>query len=338
MYKMTIMRFSTLVFTLLIVFSIVGTLIEETKAADPATSVTLAPSMQIIAKIGDAFTETVAISTSEQVNSINFTVSFNASLLSVVSVYQSSFFPQQFPPTHFAFVTNLIAGTINISVELLDAQTRTGNGSLATITFMATMDPQSEASSTIGLDQVLIRNAAHESIACDTMNAMWFWRHAEPPPPPPPPRVIDVYTQKGGTGPNAYGGEFTPGSLVMLSAYATYNNFPVQSIGVAFQILDAKNQTIAILVGTTDENGIATVQFRIRLYESAEGTWWAVASGDVSSTIVWDTVTFKIVLPQIVGGYTVSRSQRSDLTTLYLTAIVTLTVAFVVTKHGFRKK
>lgn len=335
---MTIRRISTLVFTLLITTLAVGMLSHETRAANPATSVALAPSVQILANVGDTFTETVTISTSDQVNSINFTIFFNASLLSVVSVDQGSFFPQQFPPTRFTVVKNSTVGTIMISAELLDPQTQTGNGSLAIVVFMVSTDPKSVASSTIGLDQVLIMNAAHQPITYDTMNAVWFWKQAEPPPPPPPPRVIDVYTQRGGTGPNAYGGEFEAGSLIILSAYATYNTFPVQHVGVAFQVLDAKNQTNALLVGITDENGIATVEFRVRFDQSVEGTWWVVASGDISSTIVWDTVTFAVVFPHAVGGYTITLPKQPDFTAQYLTIMATLAVAFSVTKRRFRKK
>jgi hypothetical protein len=338
MKKMTIRRISTLAFSLLIISLTAGMPGQETKAAIPATLVALAPSVAIVAKIGDTFTETVTISTSDQVNNVNFRISFNASLLNAVSVDQGSFFPQQFPPTNFTVVKNSTAGTISISAELLDAQTQTGNGSLATVVFMVSTDPKSVAPSTIGLDQVSIMNAAQQPITYDTMNAVWFWKQTEPPPPPPPPRVIDVYTQRGGTGANAYGGEFAAGSMVVLSAYATYNSFPVQRITVAFQILDAKNETVALLVGTTDESGIATVEFRVRFDQSVEGTWWVVASGDISSTIVWDTVTFTVIFPQPVGGYTITLRKQPDFTAQYLIIMAALTTAFAMTKRRLRKK
>ena len=337
MKKIKITRISTLAFALLIISSAVGMLSHETRAANPASLVALAPSVQFVASAGDTFTETVTISTSDQVNSINFTISFNASLLNVISVDQGSFFPQQNPPTSFTFVTNSTAGTIRISAELIDPQTQTGNGSLATLVFAASTDPKSDAPSTIGLDQVLVMNAAHQPLTYGTINALWFWKHVEPPPPPPPPRVIDVYTQRGGIGSNAYGGEFAAGELVILSAYATYNTFPVQSVSVAFQVLDARNETVALLVGTTDANGIATVEFRIRTDQNVEGTWWVVASGDISSTIVWDTVTFLVVSPHAVGGYTITLTRQPDFAAQYVTVIATLTVALTITKRRRRK-
>jgi hypothetical protein len=319
-----------------LIIIVVLALSHETRAADPATLVALAPPLQIVANVGDTFTEIVTISTSDQVKSINLTISFNASLLNVVSVDQGSFFPQQ--PTRFTVVRNSTAGTIRISAELLNSQTQTGNGNLATVVFMTSTDPKSVAPSTIGLDQVLIMNAAHQPLTYDTMSALWFWKQVEPPPPPPPPRVIDVYTQRGGIGPNAYGGEFATGSMVILSAYATYNRYPVQHIAVAFQVLDAKNKTVALLVDMTDENGIATVEFRIRSDQSVEGTWWVVASGDIACNIVWDTVTFAVVFPHLVGGYTITPPKQPDFTAQYLTTMATLAVAFTMTKRRLRKK
>ncbi len=308
------------------------------RAADSSTLVALAPPIQIVANVGDTFTEIVTIATSDQVNSINFTISFNATLLNVVSVVQGSFFPKQSPPTSFTVVMNSTAGTITISAKLLDPQTQTGNGNLATVIFMASKDPKSIIPNTIGLDQVLIMNAAHQPLTYYTINALWFWNHVEPPPPPPAPRVIDVYTQRGGIGQNADGGEFAAGSQVILSAYTTYNKYPVQHIPVAFQVLDAKNQTVAILAGFTDENGIATVEFGILLDQNVEGTWLAVASGDIACHIVWDTVNFTVVMPRQVGGYTITPPKQPDFTAQYLTTMATLAVAFTITKRRLRKK
>jgi hypothetical protein len=233
---------------------------------------------------------------------------------------------------------NSTAGTITISAKLLDPQTQTGNGSLATVVFMASTDPKSILPNTIRLDQVLIMNAAHQPLTYYTMSALWFWNHVEPPLPPPAPRVIDVYTQRGGIGPNAYGGEFAADSLVILSAYATYNEYPVQHIAVAFQVLDAKNQTVAVLMDLTDENGVATVEFRIRLDQSVQGTWLVVASGDIRCNVVWDTVTFVVLFPHEVGGYTITPPKQPDFTAQYLTTMATLAVAFTMTKRRLRKK
>ncbi len=172
------------------------------------------------------------------------------------------------------------------------------------MTFIPKIDPKSFAFTPIMLSQILILNAVHLPLTYDTLNAMCFWKYLPLPPPPATPRLVDVYTQRSGIGPNTYGGEFAAGTMVILSAQATYNGYPVQSVPVAFQVLDSKNQTIALLVGTTDENGTATTQFRIRSDQNVQGTWWAIASVDISCTIVWDTVNFTVFFLLPVGGYT----------------------------------
>lgn len=116
-------------------------------------------------------------------------------------------------------------------------------------------------------------------------------------------RIVDVYTQRGGVGPNATGGEFAAGEQVILTAIATYNNFSVQHVAVAFQVLNPDNGTEAILSALTDENGTARTDFRIPHLPQSEGVWTVIASVDISSQTASDTVSFTVLLLQIVGGY-----------------------------------
>ena len=208
----------------------------ETRATDPTTLLQITPPMHFVTSL-DTFNETITISTSEQVNSVNFTITYNSTLLGVVTVNQGSFFPPHSPPTYFAYTQNSTAGTINFDVELLDPQTQTGNGTLATVTFVPKIDPKSFAFTPIRLSQILILNAVHLQLTYDTLNAMCFWTYLPLPPPPVTPRLVDVYTQRSGIGPNTYGGEFAAGTIVILAAHATYNGYPVQHVPVAFQVL-----------------------------------------------------------------------------------------------------
>jgi len=262
--------------------------------------------------VGDTFVETVSISTSEAVNSLQFTITYNSSLLDIVSVLQGTFFPQHSPPTQFIFEKNQAAGTVNISMSLVDPQTKTGNGTLANVSFNPIEDPQTLLFSPIRLDQISILNSAHQSIPYNNTVAVYFWKSVTPPPPPQSTaRLVDLYTQRNGIGQNAYGGEFAAGSPVILSALATYNDFPIQHLPVAFQVLDCQNQTVAILIGMTDENGVATVQFRMRNDTSCEGTWIAIAAVDISCTIVLDITNFRVLFPHVIGGYTVNTSKTA---------------------------
>ena len=299
-------------------------------SGDPNTLITITPPIQICSVVGKTFLETVSISTSEAVNSLQFVITYNSSLLDIGPVSQGTFFPQQFPPTQFVFENNPTAGTINISMSLVNPQTMTGNGTLATVIFEAIKDPQTLAYSPIRLDNISILNSAHQSIPYTNTGAMYFWKYVTPPPSQSTARVVDLYTQRSGIGQDVYGGEFAAGSVVILSALATYNNFSIQHLPVAFQVLDDQNQTVAILVDMTDENGVATVQFRIPSNIRSEGTWIAVASVDISCTIVVDITSFMVFLPSVIGGYTISTPKRADPTPIYVTILAALaaTVAF----------
>jgi hypothetical protein len=333
--KLPRIRVSATALAFLIIVIVAMTLSSETRATGPTTLLQITPPMHFVTSL-DTFIETVTISTTEQVNSVNFTINYNSTLLDVVTVNQGSFFPPSFPPTYFTYTQDSTAGTITIDVELLDPQTQTGNGTLATVMFLPKIDPKSFLFTPITLSQILILNAVHLPLTYDTLNAMCFWEYLPLPAPPATPRLVDVYTQKSGTGPNTYGGAFVTDTMVILFAQATYNAYPVQNIPVAFQILDSNNQTIAILVGMTDENGTAMTQFRIRSDLSIQGTWWAIASVDISCTIVWDTVNFTVFFP--IGGYTTTTVKTPDPTPQYITTIIALAAAMTLTKRKPRKK
>jgi len=329
-------RVSATALAFLVIILVAVTLTSETRAADPTTLLQITPPMYFVTNL-NTFIETVTISTTEQVNNVNFTITYNSTLLGVVTVNQGTFFPPQFPPTYFIYSQDSAAGTININVLLLDPQTQTGNGSLATVTFVPKMDPKSFAFTSISLSQIQILNQVHLPLAYSVLNAMVFWKYMPLPPPPSTPRLVDLYTQRGGIGPNAYGGDFAAGTMVFLSALATYNGYPVQNVPVAFQVLDSSNQTIAILVGMTDENGTAKTQFRIRPEQTAQGTWWAFASVDISCTTVWDTLNFTVFVTLPIGGYTTT-IKNPDPTPQYITAIITLAAAMTLTKRKLHKK
>jgi hypothetical protein len=118
-------------------------------------------------------------------------------------------------------------------------------------------------------------------------------------------KTVDVYTQRGGIGPNVSGGEFVAGEEVILTTLAKYNDFPVQQAAVAFLVQNPLNESVALLVATTGENGTAQTHFRIPYLPSSDGIWTVTASVDIASTAVYDIVTFKATMFQAVGGYTV---------------------------------
>lgn len=109
--------------------------------------------------------------------------------------------------------------------------------------------------------------------------------------------AIDIYTQKGGEGPNQPGGTFTPGEQVFIFANATYNGVGVEGKLVGFEVLDAQNASVLQRVEKTDIYGIAAILFRIPKNGPPEhiiGTWIVIAAVSISEQIVSDTLTFKV--------------------------------------------
>lgn len=154
-------------------------------------------------------------------------------------------------------------------------------------------------------------------------------------------KVIDVYTQRGGVGPDVSGGDFAAGEQVILNAVATYNGFPVQHVPVAFQVFNPNGGIAALLSALTDENGTALTDFRIPYLPTSEGVWAVVATADISSQNVSDTVSFRVLPFQIVGGYTFAMKMTNveRPLTLYLTLLVISATLLSTSKRTtFKKK
>lgn len=114
-------------------------------------------------------------------------------------------------------------------------------------------------------------------------------------------RAIDVYTQYpfpyGGQGLNETSDMFWPQQEVVLFANVTYNEWPVQNKDVSFQIIAPDGIVRAVFVDRTDENGVATVSFRMNWPckdpEDLFGEWTVIASVDIAGQVVRDFLWFK---------------------------------------------
>jgi hypothetical protein len=116
------------------------------------------------------------------------------------------------------------------------------------------------------------------------------------PDPPLGGRLLDLYTQKGGKGPNEPGGEFVAGEMVYLISRVTYNDYPVQQKLVVFEVRSPLNETVVILVAATDQDGFAQISFRIPNIPSSNGTWTGISVVDIAGETVWDTINFRVYL------------------------------------------
>ena len=112
---------------------------------------------------------------------------------------------------------------------------------------------------------------------------------------------IDLFTQKepySGKGPNVPSDAFGLGEEVQIYALATYNEYPVQSLLVAFQILGPPNPVENISfcrVAFTDEMGLATISFRIsHLNETTFGEWTVIGNTRIGDLTFTDAVSFKV--------------------------------------------
>lgn len=111
-----------------------------------------------------------------------------------------------------------------------------------------------------------------------------------------PRTLLDVYTQKGGYGPNEPSGPFTLFEMVYL--YAEIRdplNQPVPDNLVGFEVRSLANMTYRY-VGSTNVSGIATASFRIPYPESSIGTWEIYARAEYNDTVMLDTLTFRCKL------------------------------------------
>jgi hypothetical protein len=113
-------------------------------------------------------------------------------------------------------------------------------------------------------------------------------------------RLIDVYTQYpapyGGQGIGANSDMFWPQKEVCVTAYVTYNCWPLQNKLVTFTLLDNQGGVWSQLVDPTDTDGYAHACFRMPWPcddpESLFGVWSITADVDIACIVVNDTVRF----------------------------------------------
>jgi uncharacterized protein YfaS (alpha-2-macroglobulin family) len=106
--------------------------------------------------------------------------------------------------------------------------------------------------------------------------------------------VIDVFTQKGGMGPNTSGGYFALNDSVSLYAEVRNEfNQTMQNQLVAFAIIDPNGTSFDYRVETTNASGIASITTRIPPDAAYIGTFEAYATtGYQGQMVLSDTLTF----------------------------------------------
>ena len=151
---------------------------------------------------------------------------------------------------------------------------------------------------------------------------------------------IDVFTNKGGIGPDAPSGPFGPQELVQLCAYVAYNGGFEANENVAFTVISPNDTVIAVRTALTNSTGYASVNYVTpNIGSSNFGIWTVVASVEVNQVIVTDKVTFEynylvnvidngITLPASAArGSTITISVSiQNLQNISLTSTLTITI------------
>jgi len=134
------------------------------------------------------------------------------------------------------------------------------------------------------------------------------------------PGKLDLFTKKepfSGKGPNMPSDAFSLGEDLQINALVTYNDEPVANILVGFEITGPENQfenLTSSRVALTDENGIASINFRTSyLVEASFGEWKVFGSAMICDLIVNDSLTFRVGwIVEIVSIRTVNLNRISQ--------------------------
>jgi len=286
--------------------------IPKSKATALGVYLSINPSMYIAQATGEIFTINIEIANVANLSSYQFTVTYNTSLLKVNQVLQGSFFPPS-SPSHFSFEINMSNGTVRVNCSIDNpANSMTGSGTLASITFEVIQNTNWCADGRpMKLIQTVLLDSRNTPIVHDVVGAVYFWKTLEPDPPVEG-RLLDVYTQRGGSGQGQPDGNFTLGEEVQLISDVTYNGQPVQQKLVAFQVLNPLNQTVILRTAITNQNGRASISFRIPNVFESLGTWKVISVVEIAEEIAWDIVTFRVISVTPVGGYSISKRVSSE--------------------------
>ncbi|MGA3192118.1 MAG: hypothetical protein ABSD73_06350 [Candidatus Bathyarchaeia archaeon] len=107
------------------------------------------------------------------------------------------------------------------------------------------------------------------------------------------PQVIDVFTQKGGVGPNASGGSFALNETVVL--YAEVRDELNQTVSyqvVGFYLKEPNGTDFAFLTQTTNSSGMVNVTIRVPPDPTYVGTFEVYARTQYYGIVLLDTLTF----------------------------------------------
>lgn len=326
-------RFAVVSILIIFLFLICSS-VQISKGEVPETRLVMTPAVNVAKEIGQVFDVAINVGDAHDLCAAKFSVTYNSSLLDVERVTQGTFFPQP-PNSSFGFEKNQTLGFIKVDISLRDIRNQlNGDGTLVYVRFKVIYGPEWFVNCPLNLEQTSLLDRASVQIEHDCVGAIYFWKDVQPDPPIGG-RLLDLYTQIGGKGPDQYGGGFAVGSLVNLTSLVTYNDYPVQQKLVGLEVHNPLNQIVVLRTVVTNEDGLAAIGVVIPLSPDSVGTWSAIATVEIAGVTTWDTLTFNVSSHLPVGGYsTTTRSYTSakPLQT-YTLSILMLTMILVSLKR-----
>lgn len=296
------------------------------------TYLSIVPTVYAAHLLGETFETSINVSNVENLSAFEFKLGYNTTLLDAVQVVQGPFFPPPPKASIEKLEIDETAGFVWVSINLSGSELpRSGSGTLVTIIFNVTFTPPSsqKACGKLDLYDTMLYDNAMTSIIHDSIDGLYFWKSIQDDPPVDG-LLLDLTTHKGGMGQGISGGCFIPGEMVELNACLTYYEEPVQGKLVGFEVFNPRNETVLIRVAITNNEGIATINFRIPSTSESLGTWTAVAVASVADKVVWDFLNFEVAeICIVVGGDVTAVSARlptrqMDFPAFILAALVTL--------------
>lgn len=334
-----LLHFSTIPLSLMFFLSLCSLTPSSSAIDNPLNPyIYVAPLVHVADETGELFDIDISISNVSNLHKVRLNLRYNTSLLDVVQVVQGPFLPP--PPQSFVmFEIDESAGFVWMNISAVDSELgRSGNGTLARITFNATLGSKCSYSILHQQDTSLYDDSM-TPITHGSIDGLYFWESLQPDPPAQG-GLLDLLTQKGGVGPGELGGVFCEGEMVELCSCVTYNNWPEQQTLVAFQVIEPIGSTVLILGSATDQNGCANISFRIPRLPDSYGLWTAVSTASVAGETVWDIVQFQCE-PCPIGGFSESAkmpsSSRAHARTYYAILVVVIASIFIWIKQKTRK-
>lgn len=303
------------------------------KASVTAASVSITPPLYVALGVGESYSFYVNIYNVQNLKTSGFTIVYNASVLQFSQAVQMSFFPPP-PASSFQYQADGSLGTLKVNLSLVGSQVPlSGNGTLFRVTLKVIQKPTSCTASTIVFSQVSLLDCSANPISCDSVGAVCFWGSIGPDPPGP--GLLTEYTDRGG-------GWYMLGDTVILFSQVTFGGDPVRNKLVAFQVLNPVDNTITISVAITDQNGIASISFRVPEIGPSLGIWTAFSTVELDQIAYFTVVNFQVRFVSPVGGFSFSPKVAVKITNplaSYTVLLVTFsTLAFIVCRPGNRRR